>query len=59
MIIRRQDRDIAVLLSLEEYDRLHGLNAAEFQRSCDRVAEKTAARDMTEETLADILSDEP
>nr|MBA3504280.1 type II toxin-antitoxin system Phd/YefM family antitoxin [Betaproteobacteria bacterium] len=42
IVIRRQKRDAAVLLSPREYDRLRGLNAAEFQKFCDRVAEKAA-----------------
>ncbi|MGH8322725.1 MAG: type II toxin-antitoxin system Phd/YefM family antitoxin, partial [Steroidobacteraceae bacterium] len=37
VIIRRQKRDVAVLLSAEEYDRLRGLNVAAFQELCDRV----------------------
>ncbi|MGH8211325.1 MAG: type II toxin-antitoxin system Phd/YefM family antitoxin, partial [Steroidobacteraceae bacterium] len=40
VIIRRQKRDVAVLLSAEEYDRLRGLNVAAFQELCDRVGGK-------------------
>ena len=58
VVIRRQKRDVAVLLSPQEYDRLRGLNTAEFQRFCDRVAERAAARGMTEKRLAKILADE-
>lgn len=58
VLIRRQKRDVAVLLSTQEYERLLGLNRAEFQRFCDRVAEKAAARGLTEEKLAEILADE-
>ncbi|MBA3774909.1 MAG: type II toxin-antitoxin system Phd/YefM family antitoxin [Betaproteobacteria bacterium] len=56
IVIRRQKRDAAVLLSPREYDRLRGLNAAEFQKFCDRVAEKAAARGLTQKKLAAILS---
>lgn len=49
IVIRRQKRDVAVLLSREEYDRLRGFNAAEFQSFCDRVASQAAGRGMTEE----------
>ena len=38
VVIRRHERDVAVILSAQEYDRLRGLNVAEFQRFCDRVA---------------------
>jgi prevent-host-death family protein len=58
IIIRRQKRDVAVLLSAEEYDRLRGFNAAEFQSFCDRVANQAAARGMTEEKLQAILADD-
>ena len=58
VVIRRQNRDVAVLLSPQEYDRLRALNASEFQRFCDRVAEGAAARGLTRDKLAEILADE-
>jgi prevent-host-death family protein len=58
VVIRRHERDVAVILSAEEYDRLRALNAAEFQRFCDRVAAQAAAHGLTEEKLADILADD-
>ena len=58
VVIRRQNRDIAILLSPEEYDRLRDVNATEFQRFCDRVAAQAAARGLNETVLNKILSDE-
>ncbi|MBI4182461.1 MAG: type II toxin-antitoxin system Phd/YefM family antitoxin [Proteobacteria bacterium] len=58
VVIRRQKRDVAVMLSPEQYERLRGLNVAEFQRFCDRVAAGAAARGLSEEKLAEILGDE-
>lgn len=58
VVIRRHDRDVAVILSAEEYERLRALNAAEFQRFCDRVAKQAAARGLTEEKLTEILADD-
>ena len=55
-MIRRQSRDVAVILSPQEYDRLRALNTDEFQRFCDRIGERAAAR-MTEDKLAEILAD--
>ncbi|MFI4988321.1 MAG: type II toxin-antitoxin system Phd/YefM family antitoxin [Alphaproteobacteria bacterium] len=57
VVIRRQKRDVAVLLSTEEYERLCGLNRDEFQRFCDRIAERAAARGLTEDKLSEILAD--
>jgi prevent-host-death family protein len=58
VVIRRQKRDVAVVLSLEQYARLRALNTDEFQRFCDRVAERAAARGLSEDKLAEILADE-
>jgi len=58
VVIRRQNREVAVLLSTQQYDRLRALNTEEFQRFCDRIGERAAARGMTEEKLAEILADE-
>lgn len=58
VVIRRHDRDVAVLLSAEEYERLRAINVAEFQRFCDHVAARAAARGMSEDRLAAILADD-
>jgi len=55
--IRRQNRDVAVLLSPQEYDRLRGVNIDEFERFCDRVAERAAALGLTEDKLTELLAD--
>jgi prevent-host-death family protein len=59
VVIRRQKRDIAVVLSMQDYEKLTAVNVREFQRFCDRVGEQAAARGMSEDQLAQILSDEP
>lgn len=58
VVIRRQKRDVAVILSAQEFDRLRGLNIAEFQRFCDEIGARAASRGLTEDKLADILADE-
>ena len=55
--IRRWKRDVAVVVSVEQYERLRGLNVAEFQRFCDRVGKRAGARGLTENKLAEILAD--
>jgi prevent-host-death family protein len=58
VVIRRQQREVAVVLSMQEYQRLTALNIDEFQRFCDRIGEQVQARGLTEEKLAEILASE-
>jgi antitoxin Phd len=58
ILIRRQNRDAAVLISPQEYERLCALNADEFQRFCDRIAERAAARGLSPDKLAELLTDD-
>lgn len=58
IVIRRQNRDVAVVLSSAEYERLRGLNVAEFQELCDRVGRQAVERGLTEKKLAALLADE-
>jgi prevent-host-death family protein len=57
VVIRRQNRDVAVLMSAEEYDRIRGAYNGEFEQFCERVSARAKARGLTEEILADILKD--
>lgn len=57
ILIRRQNRDVAVIMSAEEYERIRGANNDEFERFCDRVGAEAVKRGLTEEILADILKD--
>ena len=55
--IRRQNRDIAVVISIADYRRLTSTNVEAFQRFCDRVSAAANANGMTAETLDELLSD--
>ena len=55
--IRRRNRDVAVVVSSADYQRLTRSNLKEFQRFCDRISETAQARGMTKETLDKVLSD--
>jgi prevent-host-death family protein len=56
VVIRRQHREVAVILSMAEYERLTGLNTEAFQRFCDRIGEEAKKRGLTEEKLTELLA---
>ncbi len=55
VVIRRQNRDVAVIMSAEEFERMRDLNVAELQRFCDRVADRAKARGLTASGLKKLL----
>ena len=56
VVIRRQQRDVAVVMSMHEYQRLARLNVAEFQRFCDQVGQRAADAGLTEAELDRLLN---
>ncbi|MCL2892220.1 type II toxin-antitoxin system Phd/YefM family antitoxin [Brenneria sp. WC1b.1] len=58
VVIQRQKRDVAVVMSMDEYERLVHLNVAEFQRFSDRVGAQAKEAGMTDEVLQGLLNDE-
>lgn len=56
VIIQRQKRDVAVMMSMDEYQRLMHLNVAEFQRFSDYVGAKAKDAGITDEVLQELLS---
>ena len=58
VVIQRQKQDVAVVISMQEYERLTRLNVTEFQRFCDEVGQRAAQAGMTEDQLAALLKDD-
>lgn len=58
VVIRKQKRDVAVLLSMRDWERLTAANVEAFQRFCDMIGERAKARGLTEEKLEELLREE-
>jgi prevent-host-death family protein len=58
IVIRRQGRDIAVVLSMADYERLRSGNIQAFLDLRDQVAAEAAANGLTEERLNELLADD-
>jgi len=57
VLIQKHNRPAAVLLSPQEYERLRGINRAEFVDFCQRVGDRAKQAGLTEDGLAMMLSD--
>ena len=58
IVIRRQDRDIAVVLSMADYERLRSGNVQAFLELRKQVADAAAANGLTEKRLNELLADD-
>jgi prevent-host-death family protein len=58
IVIRRQDRDVAVVLSMADYERLRSANIRAFLDLRDEVAAEAAKAGLTEERIAELRSDD-
>jgi prevent-host-death family protein len=57
VMIQKQNRDVAVLMSVQEYNKLRGLRLAAFDRLADAIAAKAAARGLTEAEADALLAE--
>jgi len=55
VVIRRQARDQAVVISPQEYDRLRGVAIAELEVLSARITAEAAARGLTQDKLDALL----
>lgn len=58
IVISRQERDIAVVLSMADYERLRSGNIQAFLELRNQVAAEAAANGLTEKRLNDLLADD-
>ena len=55
IVIRRQGRDVAVIVSAADYERLRALNIQSFLGLREEAAREAATNGLTEKRLADLL----
>ncbi|HKK18360.1 MAG TPA: type II toxin-antitoxin system Phd/YefM family antitoxin [Opitutales bacterium] len=55
VLIEKHKRPAAVLISSEEYDRLRGLNVAQFSAFCDRIGQRAEAAGLTAKKLEKLI----
>ena len=58
VIIQRQHRNIAVLLSMHDYDQLKGAQVEAFNIFCEKIAQRAKERGLTEKKLKALLEDD-
>ena len=58
VLIQQQAEDVAVVMSVQEYERLIHTNLSEFQRFSDSVGAKARKAGMTDDVLRELLSRE-
>lgn len=58
VIIQRQDRDVAVLISMTEFERIRASNVATFLEASKALAAEAKSKGLTAKKLASLLADE-
>jgi prevent-host-death family protein len=58
VVIRKQDRDVAVVLSMAEFERMRTGNLSAFLELRNEVAAAAVSRGLTEQRLAELLTDD-
>jgi prevent-host-death family protein len=58
VVIRKQDRDVAVVLSMAEFERMRTGNIRAFLELRNEVAATAASRGLSEQRLAELLTDD-
>jgi prevent-host-death family protein len=55
--IQRHERDVAVLVSAEEYERIHQMRVQELLRFTEETSRYAESQGMTDELLEQLLAD--
>jgi hypothetical protein len=58
IVLKRGERDVAAVISIEDYDKLRRLKVEEFLALCERVGRQAESRGLSEEKLAELLRDD-
>jgi len=58
IVIRRKDREIAILLSMAEYERLRMAAISQFLALRNDVAREASAAGLTEDRLSELLNED-
>lgn len=58
VIIQRQDRDVAVVISMSEFERIRTSNVAAFLEASKALAAEAKANGLTAKKLVSVLADE-
>jgi PHD/YefM family antitoxin component YafN of YafNO toxin-antitoxin module len=55
VVLKRGERDVAAVISIDDYEKLRRLKVEEFLTLCEEVGRDAGARGLTEERLAQLL----
>jgi prevent-host-death family protein len=58
IVIQKKNRDVAVIMSVEDYQRITKSNIQEFQEFRANIGRKAEKRGLTEEILQELLEDD-
>lgn len=58
VVLKSGERDVAAVISIDDYEKLKRLKVEEFLALCERIGRETGARGLSEEKLAELLSND-
>ncbi len=58
VIIRKQNREVAVIMSMEDYQRITRINIQEFQQFRENIGREAQKRGLSADKLNELLSNE-